>query len=135
MNASRFSVFCFGAAAGWTVQQCMIVAPILIKKLDKEGFRKTIRPIWSKFYRGLFIIESVNAACIYQSREISMSIQFHIATASAIICALCIYIIPMMNDASDSSGREAQKTFSRLHHLSVGGTSMLLLGNVSTLFL
>ena len=135
MDSSRLSIFCFGTAVGWTVQQCMIVAPILSKKLDKEGFRKTIRPIWAKFYRGLLAIEAVNAAHILKSGHGAMSVPFYIAAASTAICTICIYIIPIMNDASDSSGSEARLTFSRLHHVSVGGTALLLLGNIVALFL
>ena len=135
MDPSLLSIFCFGTAVGWTMQQCLIVAPTLSKKLDKDSFRKTIRPIWAKFYRGLLAIEAVNAANILRSGCGAMSAHFYIAAASTAICATCIYIIPIMNDASDSSGSEARMTFSRLHNVSVGGTAVLLLGNIVALFL
>ena len=127
-------MFCFGTAVGWTVLQCAIVAPILSNKLDKEGFKKTIRPIWAKFYGGLLVIEAVNTAASHQGSQNAASIPFYVAAASTVICATCIFLIPVMNEASDSTGIEARKTFSRLHHVSVGVTAVLLLGNIVALF-
>ena len=120
-----------GAICGIILLQTSVIAPSVFKYLDQNQTRDLLRAIFPKFF--LFIlflgILSLIAGLINQ---IKIDGQIIIGSITVILSLLCYFIIPATNEAKDKNN---QKRFKLLHQVSVISTVIILLTNLSSVFI
>ncbi len=120
-----------GAICGIILLQTSVIAPSVFKYLDQNQTRHLLRAIFPKFF--LFIlclgILSLIAGLINQ---IKIDGQIIIGSITVILSLLCYFIIPATNEAKDKNN---QKRFKLLHNVSVISTVIILVTNLSSVFI
>ena len=120
-----------GAICGIILLQTSVIAPSVFKYLDQNQTRDLLRAIFPKFF--LFIlflgILSLIAGLINQ---IKIDGQIIIGTITVMLSLLCYFIIPATNEAKDKNN---QKRFKLLHKVSVISTVIILVTNLSSVFI
>ena len=127
----NLQVIVSGAICGIILLQTSVIAPSVFKYLDQNQTRDLLRAIFPKFF--LFIlflgILSLIAGLINQ---IKIDGQIIIGTITVMLSLLCYFIIPATNEAKDKNN---QKRFKLLHKVSVISTVIILVTNLSSVFI
>lgn len=120
-----------GMLVGFILLQTAIVAPTLMKTLNRERFGTVIRALWPRFFLCLAVLGVGSLGTLLVLGEGSLA-QYVIAGATVGCALVCYAIIPATNRATDT-GNHAR--FQLLHRISVGMTVLMLLGNIGAAFL
>ena len=120
-----------GAICGIILLQTSVIAPSVFKNLDQNQTRDLLRAIFPKFF--LFII-FLGTLSLFISliNQIKIDGQIIIGTITVMLSLLCYLIIPATNEAKDKNN---QKRFKLLHKVSVISTVIILLTNLSSVFI
>ena len=119
-----------GMAVGLILLQTAIVAPSLFRNLNIDDFGRAIRDLWPKFFLALIVIGSLSTASSYFDDEANL-LHYSIGLTTVFLSVICYLIIPATNRATDEGN---QKKFSILHRISVTSTLLILIINISFLF-
>ncbi len=119
-----------GMAVGLILLQTAIVAPSLFRNLNIDDFGRAIRDLWPKFFLALIVIGSLSTASSYFDDEANL-LHYSIGLTTVFLSVICYLIIPATNRATDEGN---QKKFSILHRISVTSTLVMLIINISFLF-
>ena len=119
-----------GMAVGLILLQTAIVAPSLFRNLNIDDFGRAIRDLWPKFFLALILIGSLSTASSYFDDEANL-LHYSIGLTTVLLSVMCYLIIPATNRATDEGN---QKKFSILHRISVTSTLVILIINISFLF-
>ena len=120
-----------GMAVGLILMQTAIVAPSLFRNLEIEVFGKAIRDLWPKFFLALGLIGALSLVSTYLHEDPEL-LHLGISGLTVILSAICYFIIPATNKATDE-GNEI--LFGILHRLSVTSTVVILIANISYVFI
>ncbi len=120
-----------GMAVGLILLQTAIVAPSLFRNLNVDDFGRAIRDLWPKFFLALIAIGLLSTASLYYEEDAHI-LHFSIGLTTIVLSAICYLIIPATNKATDEGN---QKVFSILHRISVTFTLVILILNISILFI
>ena len=128
---------CAGLAAGSVVFQSFIVAPAVFGSLDADAARSFLRTLFPRFFRLNLLTASLACAALVVSGVLTgwstLEIWSAAATATmALAMFASLAVVPAINAARDQ-GPAGEKTFSRLHLLTVLLTVMVLLLAVALL--
>lgn len=123
-------IFLSGVIVGMIIFQAGVVAPVLFKTLTPEQAGPFLRAIFPKLFSLAFLLGC--AALGLSFFGIGGTISIGVFLITAIFMAICYLIIPATNSAKDSGD---EKTFKKLHSLSVFLTITILLLNVIWIFL
>jgi len=120
-----------GMAVGIILLQSAIIAPTLIKNLDKEQFKVVIRLLWPKFFLGLVGI-GLGTLVTLLLGDATHPVHWGIAAATITFSLICYLMVPATNRARDN-GDTAR--FNLLHKASVFLTLGTLFANMAFLFI
>ncbi len=128
---------CAGLAAGSVVFQSFIVAPAVFGSLDTDAARAFLRTLFPRFFRLNVLTASLACAALIVSGVMTgwstLEIWSTAATAAMAIAMLAsLAVVPAINAARDQ-GPAGEKTFSRLHLLTVLLTVLVLLLSLALL--
>ena len=128
---TNLEVIISGAICGIILLQTSVIAPIVFKYLDQNQTRDLLRAIFPKFF--LFIIFLGTLSLIISLiNQIKIDGQIIIGTITVMLSLLCYFIIPATNEAKDKNN---QKRFKLLHKVSVISTVIILVTNLSSVFI
>ena len=119
-----------GMAVGLILLQTAMVAPSLFRNLNIDDFGRAIRDLWPKFFLTLIVIGLLSSASSYLEDD-SNTLHYYIGLTTVFLSVICYLIIPATNRATDEGN---QKKFSILHRISVTSTFVILIINISFLF-
>ena len=119
-----------GMAVGLILLQTAIVAPSLFRNLNIDDFGRAIRDLWPKFFLSLIVIGLLSTASSYLEDDAN-TLHYSIGLTTVFLSVICYLIIPATNRATDEGN---QKKFSILHRISVTSTLVILIINISFLF-
>ena len=120
-----------GAICGIILLQTSVIAPSVFKYLDQNQTRDLLRAIFPKFF--LFILFlGILSLIIGLTNQIQFDVQIIIDTITVMLSLLCYFIIPATNEAKDKNN---QKKFQLLHKISVTSTVIILVTNLSSVFI
>ena len=127
----NIEVIISGAICGIILLQTSVIAPSVFKYLDQNQTRDLLRAIFPKFF--LFIIFLGTLSLIISLiNQIKIDGQIIIGTITVMLSLLCYLIIPATNEAKDKNN---QKRFKLLHKVSVISTVIILVTNLSSVFI
>jgi len=115
---------------GIIILQTSIIAPTLFKKLEIHEFGIVIRALWPKFFVILTILGVTTLISLYFEQDSTIT-HYAIAGATTLFAFICYIIIPTTNKATDEGN---EKLFNLLHKTSVYLTIIILLLNISYIF-
>ena len=120
-----------GIICGIILLQTSVIAPSIFKYLDHNQTRDLLRAIFPKFF--LFILFLASSSLVIGILDnVQFDIQTIIASLTVVLSILCYIIIPSTNEAKDKNN---QKKFKFLHNVSVISTVLILITNLSLVFL
>ena len=120
-----------GMAVGLILMQTAIVAPSLFRNLEIEVFGKVIRSLWPKFFLALGLIGALSIVSTYLHEDPEL-LHLGISGLTVILSAICYFIIPATNNATDEGN---ERLCGRLHRVSVTSTVVILIANISYVFI
>ena len=120
-----------GMAVGLILMQTAIVAPSLFRNLEIEVFGKAIRDLWPKFFLALGLIGALSLVSTYLHEDPEL-LHLGISGLTVILSAICYFIIPATNKATDEGN---ERLFGILHRVSVTSTVVILIANISYVFI
>ena len=120
-----------GIICGIILLQTSVVAPSIFKYSDQNQTRDLLRAIFPKFFLFILFLASLSLA-IGILDSIKFDIKTIIASVTVVLSILCYIIIPSTNEAKDKNN---QKKFKFLHNVSVISTVIILITNLSLVFL
>ena len=120
------SYFFTGMIVGVILLQTAIFTPTLFKVLNEESAGKLIRALFPKFFLLLSMLGVCSLLAALQNRATSW--QLGIALISISLPLICRALIPRTNHARDTGD---EKTFDRLHRVSVMLTVTVFIGNLA----
>ena len=120
-----------GMAVGLILMQTAIVAPSLFRNLEIEVFGKVIRSLWPKFFLALGLIGALSIVSTYLHEDPEL-LHLGISGLTVILSAICYFIIPATNKATDEGN---ERLFEILHRVSVTSTVVILIANISYVFI
>ena len=127
----NLQVIVSGAICGIILLQTSVIAPSVFKYLDQNQRRDLLRAIFPKFF--LFILFlGILSLIIGLINQIQFDVQIIIGTITVMLSLLCYFIIPATNEAKDKNN---QKKFKLLHKISVTSTVIILVTNLSSVFI
>ena len=127
----NLEVIISGAICGIILLQTSVIAPSVFKYLDQNQTRDLLRAIFPKFF--LFILFlGILSLIIGLVNQIKIDGQIIIGTITVMLSLLCYLIIPATNEAKDKNN---QKRFKLLHKVSVISTVIILVTNLSSVFI
>ena len=127
----NLEVIISGAICGIILLQTSVIAPSVFKYLDQNQTRDLLRAIFPKFF--LFILFlGILSLIIGLINQIQFDVQIIIGTITVMLSLLCYFIIPATNEAKDKNN---QKRFKLLHNVSVISTVIILVTNLSSVFI
>ena len=127
----NLEVIISGAICGIILLQTSVIAPSVFKYLDQNQTRDLLRAIFPKFF--LFILFlGILSLIIGLINQIQFDVQIIIGTITVMLSLLCYFIIPATNEAKDKNN---QKKFKLLHKISVTSTVIILVTNLSSVFI
>ena len=115
-----------GMIAGVILLQTTIFAPTLFNTLNEKSAGKLIRALFPKFFLVLAVLGACSLVAVLQQSEGAVW-QFGVAIASILLPLICRSLIPKTNRARDEGD---EKTFDRLHRISVILTVTVFIGNL-----
>ena len=120
-----------GTICGIILLQTSVIAPSVFKYLDQSQTRDLLRAIFPKFFLFILILASLSLI-VGILNNVKFDIQIIIASLTVALSILCYIIIPSTNEAKDKNN---QKKFKFLHNVSVISTIIILITNLSLVFL
>ena len=108
-----------------------MIAPIVFKYLDQNQTRDLLRAIFPKFFLYIIFLGTLSLI-ISLVNQIKIDGQIIIGTITVMLSLLCYLIIPATNEAKDKNN---QKRFKLLHKVSVISTVIILVTNLSSVFI
>ena len=120
-----------GIICGIILLQTSVIAPYAFKYLDQNQTRDLLRAIFPKFFLFILILTSLSLVASILD-NIKFDIQTIIASLTLVLSILCYVIIPSTNEAKDKND---QNKFKFLHNISVISTVIILITNLSLVFL
>ena len=120
-----------GAICGIILLQTSVIAPIVFKYLDQNQTRDLLRAIFPKFFLYIIFLGTLSLI-ISLVNQIKIDGQIIIGTITVMLSLLCYLIIPATNEAKDKNN---QKRFKLLHKVSVISTVIILVTNLSSVFI
>tara|TARA_A100001035_G_C27660853_1_gene443689 strand:- start:275 stop:673 length:399 start_codon:yes stop_codon:yes gene_type:complete len=120
-----------GTICGIILLQTSVIAPSVFKYLDQSQTRDLLRAIFPKFFLFILILASLSLM-VGILNNVKFDIQIIIASLTVALSILCYIIIPSTNEAKDKNN---QKKFKFLHNVSVISTVIILITNLSLVFL
>ena len=120
-----------GIICGIILLQTSVIAPSVFKYLDQSQTRDLLRAIFPKFFLFILILASLSLV-VGILNNVKFDIQIIIASLTVALSILCYIIIPSTNEAKDKNN---QKKFKLLHNVSVISTVIILITNLSLVFL
>ena len=120
-----------GAICGIILLQTSVIAPIVFKYLDQNQTRDLLRAIFPKFFLYIIFLGTLSLI-ISLVNQIKIDGQIIIGTITVMLSLLCYLIIPATNEAKDKNN---QKKFKLLHKISVTSTVIILVTNLSSVFI
>ena len=120
-----------GIICGIILLQTSVIAPSVFKYLDQSQTRVLLRAIFPKFFLFILILASLSLM-VGILNNVKFDIQIIISSLTVALSMLCYIIIPSTNEAKDKNN---QKKFKFLHNVSVISTVIILITNLSLVFL
>ena len=120
-----------GTICGIILLQTSVIAPSVFKYLDQSQTRDLLRAIFPKFFLFILILASLSLM-VGILNNVKFDIQIIIASLTVALSILCYIIIPSTNEAKDKNN---QRKFKFLHNVSVISTVIILITNLSLVFL
>ena len=120
-----------GIICGIILLQTSVIAPSVFKYLDQSQTRVLLRAIFPKFFLFILILASLSLI-VGILNNVKFDIQIIISSLTVALSILCYIIIPSTNEAKDKNN---QKKFKFLHNVSVISTVIILITNLSLVFL
>ena len=120
-----------GTICGIILLQTSVIAPSVFKYLDQSQTRDLLRAIFPKFFLFILILSSLSLM-VGILNNVKFDIQIIISSLTVALSILCYIIIPSTNEAKDKNN---QKKFKFLHNVSVTSTVIILITNLSLVFL
>ena len=120
-----------GTICGIILLQTSVIAPSVFRYLDQSQTRDLLRAIFPKFFLFILILSSLSLM-VGILNNVKFDIQIIIASLTVALSVLCYIIIPSTNEAKDKNN---QKKFKFLHNVSVISTVIILITNLSLVFL
>ena len=120
-----------GTICGIILLQTSVIAPSVFKYLDQSQTRVLLRAIFPKFFLFILILASLSLM-VGILNNVKFDIQIIISSLTVALSILCYIIIPSTNEAKDKNN---QKKFKFLHNVSVISTVIILITNLSLVFL
>ena len=120
-----------GTICGIILLQTSVIAPSVFKYLDQSQTRVLLRAIFPKFFLFILILASLSLM-VGILNNVKFDIQIIISSLTVALSMLCYIIIPSTNEAKDKNN---QKKFKFLHNVSVISTVIILITNLSLVFL
>ena len=127
----NLEVIISGAICGIILLQTSVIAPIVFKYLDQNQTRDLLRAIFPKFFLYIIFLGTLSLI-ISLVNQIKIDGQIIIGTITVMLSLLCYLIIPATNEAKDKNN---QKKFKLLHKISVISTVIILVTNLSSVFI
>ena len=127
----NLEVIISGAICGIILLQTSVIAPIVFKYLDQNQTRDLLRAIFPKFFLYITFLGTLSLI-ISLVNQIKIDGQIIIGSITVILSLLCYFIIPATNEAKDKNN---QKRFKLLHNVSVISTVIILVTNLSSVFI
>ena len=120
-----------GTICGIILLQTSVIAPSVFKYLDQSQTRDLLRAIFPKFFLFILILASLSLM-VGILNNVKFDIQIIIDSLTVALSILCYILIPSTNEAKDKNN---QKKFKFLHNVSVISTVIILITNLSLVFL
>ena len=127
----NLEVIISGAICGIILLQTSVIAPSVFKYLDQNQTRDLLRAIFPKFFLFLLFL-GILSIIIGLINQIQFDVQIIIGIITVMLSLLCYFIIPATNEAKDKNN---QKKFKLLHKISVTSTVIILVTNLSSVFI
>ena len=127
----NIEVIISGAICGIILLQTSVIAPSVFKYLDQNQTRDLLRAIFPKFFLYIIFLGTLSLI-ISLVNQIKIDGQIIIGTITVMLSLLCYLIIPATNEAKDKNN---QKRFKLLHKVSVISTVIILVTNLSSVFI
>lgn len=127
----NLEVIISGAICGIILLQTSVIAPSVFKYLDQNQTRDLLRAIFPKFFLYIIFLGTLSLI-ISLVNQIKIDGQIIIGTITVMLSLLCYLIIPATNEAKDKNN---QKRFKLLHNVSVISTVIILVTNLSSVFI
>ena len=127
----NLEVIISGAICGIIMLQTSVIAPSVFKYLDQNQTRDLLRAIFPKFFLYIIFLGTLSLI-ISLVNQIKIDGQIIIGTITVMLSLLCYLIIPATNEAKDKNN---QKRFKLLHKVSVISTVIILVTNLSSVFI
>ena len=127
----NLEVIISGAICGIILLQTSVIAPSVFKYLDQNQTRDLLRAIFPKFFLYIIFLGTLSLI-ISLINQIKIDGQIIIGTITVMLSLLCYLIIPATNEAKDKNN---QKRFKLLHKVSVISTVIILVTNLSSVFI
>ena len=127
----NLEVIISGAICGIILLQTSVIAPNVFKHLDQNQTRDLLRAIFPKFFLYIIFLGTLSLI-ISLVNQIKIDGQIIIGTITVMLSLLCYLIIPATNEAKDKNN---QKRFKLLHKVSVISTAIILVTNLSSVFI
>ena len=115
-----------GMIVGVILLQTTIFAPTLFKTLNEKSAGKLIRALFPKFFLVIATLGVCSLVSVLLRGEVAIW-QIGVAGASILFPLICRALIPKTNRARDEGD---EKTFDRLHRVSVILTVTVLIANL-----
>ena len=128
---TNLEVIISGAICGIILLQTSVIAPSVFKYLDQNQTRDLLRAIFPKFFLFLLFL-GILSIIIGLINQIQFDVQIIIGIITVMLSLLCYFIIPATNEAKDKNN---QKKFKLLHKISVTSTVIILVTNLSSVFI
>ena len=128
---SNLELVISGTICGIILLQTSVIAPSVFKYLDQSQTRDLLRAIFPKFFLFILILASLSLM-VGILNNVKFDIQIIISSLTVALSILCYIIIPSTNEAKD---KKNQKKFKFLHNVSVISTVIILITNLSLVFL
>jgi len=120
-----------GIICGIILLQTSVIAPSVFKYLNQNQTRDLLRAIFPKFF--LFILFlGLFSLVIGLINDLHFDIQLMVSSLTVVLSIICYFIIPATNAAKDNND---QNRFKILHKISVLSTVIILIANISWVFL
>ena len=127
----NIEVIISGAICGIILLQTSVIAPSVFKYLDQNQTRDLLRAIFPKFFLYIIFLGTLSLI-ISLINQIKIDGQIIIGTITVMLSLLCYLIIPATNEAKDKNNQER---FKLLHKVSVISTVIILVTNLSSVFI
>ena len=120
-----------GIICGIILLQTSVIAPSVFKYLNQNQTRDLLRAIFPKFFLFIFFL-GLFSLVIGQINDLHFDIQLIVSSLTIVLSIVCYFIIPATNAAKDKNN---QNRFKILHKISVLSTVIILIANLSWIFL